>query len=79
VGLSEKDIELVPLQHPDGQAALERGDVDAWSGLDPLMATSEERGSNLRTHTLHDPVDYKLRELGEFALNGKLATAGFYS
>jgi alkylation response protein AidB-like acyl-CoA dehydrogenase len=34
---------------------------------------------NLRTHTLHDPVDYKLRELGEFALNGKLATAGFYS
>jgi sulfonate transport system substrate-binding protein len=47
VGLSEKDIELVPLQHPDGQAALERGDVDAWSGLDPLMATSEERGSIL--------------------------------
>ena len=34
---------------------------------------------NLRTHTLHDPVDYKLRELGEFALNGKLATPGFYS
>jgi alkylation response protein AidB-like acyl-CoA dehydrogenase len=34
---------------------------------------------NARTHTLHDPVDYKLRELGEFALNGKLATPGFYS
>jgi sulfonate transport system substrate-binding protein len=28
--------------------ALERGDVAAWSGLDPLMATSEvERGSKL--------------------------------
>lgn len=40
-GLSEKDVELVALQHPDGQAALERGDVDAWAGLDPLMATSE--------------------------------------
>src|SRR5262245_13336286 len=47
-GLSEKDIVLVPLQHPDGQTALERGEVDAWSGLDPMMATSElERGSTL--------------------------------
>lgn len=48
VGLTEKDVELVQLQHPDGQAALERGDVDAWAGLDPLMATSElKRGSVL--------------------------------
>jgi len=48
VGLTEKDIELVPLQHPDGQLALERGNVDAWSGLDPMMATSElEHGSKL--------------------------------
>jgi sulfonate transport system substrate-binding protein len=37
-GLTEKDIELVPLQHPDGKIALERGSVDAWSGLDPYMA-----------------------------------------
>ncbi|MET0794266.1 MAG: aliphatic sulfonate ABC transporter substrate-binding protein [Polyangiaceae bacterium] len=48
VGLNEKDIELVPLQHGDGQLALERGNVDAWSGLDPMMATSElEHGSTL--------------------------------
>ena len=48
VGLSEKDIELVPLQHPDGRAALERGDVDAWAGLDPHMAKTElEKGSRL--------------------------------
>ncbi len=48
VGLSEKDIELVPLQHPDGRNALEKGDVDAWSGLDPLMAQSEvDKGSRL--------------------------------
>jgi len=47
-GLSERDIELVPLQHPDGRAALERGDVDAWAGLDPLMATSElDKGTKL--------------------------------
>lgn len=47
VGLTEKDVELVALQHADGQAALERGDVDAWAGLDPMMATSEQRGSVL--------------------------------
>lgn len=48
VGLSDKDVELVQLQHPDGRAALERGDVDAWAGLDPHMATSElEHGSKL--------------------------------
>jgi sulfonate transport system substrate-binding protein len=40
-GLTEKDISVVPLQHADGRAALERGDVDAWAGLDPMMATSE--------------------------------------
>jgi hypothetical protein len=27
---------------------------------------------NVRTHTLHDPVDYKIRELGEWALNQKI-------
>src|SRR6516164_7763112 len=37
VGLSEKDISEVLLQHPDGKTALIRGDVDAWAGLDPMM------------------------------------------
>jgi sulfonate transport system substrate-binding protein len=41
VGLTEKDIEIVPLQHPDGKTALERAQVDAWSGLDPYMAQLE--------------------------------------
>ena len=48
VGLTDKDVELVPLQHSDGRNALERGDVDAWAGLDPLMAQTEvEKGSKL--------------------------------
>jgi alkylation response protein AidB-like acyl-CoA dehydrogenase len=34
---------------------------------------------NLRTHTLHDPVDYKFRELGAWALNHRLPKPGFYS
>ena len=46
--LTEKDVKLVLLQHPDGRTALERGDVDAWAGLDPLMAAAEvESGATL--------------------------------
>jgi len=44
VGLGESDVELVPLQHADGKLALERGDVQAWAGLDPLMASAELEG-----------------------------------
>ena len=47
-GLTEKDARLVLLQHADGRTALDRGDVDAWAGLDPMMAASEiENGSVL--------------------------------
>lgn len=47
-GLKPSDVTVVNLQHADGKAALERGNVDAWAGLDPLMATSEqEAGSKL--------------------------------
>jgi sulfonate transport system substrate-binding protein len=40
-GLNEKDVRIVLLQHQDGKLALEKGDVDAWAGLDPLMANAE--------------------------------------
>lgn len=40
-GLSESDVEIINLQHADGQAALARGDVQAWAGLDPIMAQAE--------------------------------------
>jgi sulfonate transport system substrate-binding protein len=47
-GMSEKDISPVLLQHPDGKTALIRGDVDAWAGLDPMMAQAEvEDGARL--------------------------------
>ncbi|MBA2876338.1 aliphatic sulfonate ABC transporter substrate-binding protein [Thermaerobacillus caldiproteolyticus] len=47
-GLSEKDVEIVQLQHPDGKTALEKGDVDAWAGLDPYIAQTEiEKHSKL--------------------------------
>ena len=48
VGLTEKDITPVLLQHADGKTALIRGDVQAWAGLDPMMAQAEvEDGATL--------------------------------
>jgi len=48
VKLTDKDITPVLLQHADGKAALVRGDVDAWAGLDPMMAAAEiEDGAKL--------------------------------
>lgn len=45
-GLSKNDVQIVHLQHPEGRTALERGDVDAWAGLDPFIAATElEAGS----------------------------------
>jgi sulfonate transport system substrate-binding protein len=40
-GLGSGDVSLVLLQHDQGRLALERGDVDAWAGLDPMMADVE--------------------------------------
>jgi sulfonate transport system substrate-binding protein len=41
-GLTDKDITPVLVQqHADGGTALLRGDVDAWAGLDPMMAQHE--------------------------------------
>lgn len=47
-GLTESDIEVVLLQHADGKNALVTGQVDAWAGLDPMMAQAElEDGARL--------------------------------
>ncbi|WCM92536.1 acyl-CoA dehydrogenase family protein [Acidovorax sp. NCPPB 2350] len=34
---------------------------------------------NLRVHTLHDPIDYKRRELGQWALHAQRPDPSFYS
>ena len=34
---------------------------------------------NVRVHTLHDPIDYKVRDLGRHALDGSLPEPGAYS
>ncbi|MBL8512136.1 MAG: aliphatic sulfonate ABC transporter substrate-binding protein, partial [Betaproteobacteria bacterium] len=40
-GLKKTDVDLQLIQHADGRKAMEEGKVDAWAGLDPLMAASE--------------------------------------
>ncbi|WP_396932491.1 acyl-CoA dehydrogenase family protein [Mycolicibacterium sp.] len=34
---------------------------------------------NVRTHTLHDPLAYKINEVGRYVLNGTYPTPSFYS
>lgn len=34
---------------------------------------------NVRTQTLHDPIDYKYQEIGEWVLTAKVPVPGFYS
>ena len=40
-GVPPRSVEIVQLAHADGKTALEKGDVDAWAGLDPIMAKTE--------------------------------------
>lgn len=44
-GLKPSDVTVQNLQHADGRAALENGSVDAWAGLDPIMAGAQEAGA----------------------------------
>ena len=47
-GLDVSDVEVQNLQHADGRSALDGGSVDAWAGLDPIMAAAEvESGDKL--------------------------------
>ena len=58
--LEEADVPLdsvtiVNIQHAEGKAALESGQVDAWSGLDPLLSTSVEVAG---TKIIYDNIDF---------------------
>jgi sulfonate transport system substrate-binding protein len=92
-GLSEKDITPVLLQHADGKTALIRGDVDAWAGLDPMMAQAEiEDGArlffrkaeantwgilNVREQFLKDHPDVVRRVLAAYEEARKYALANY--
>ena len=44
--VSPQDVTIEQLQHADGRTALTKGSVDAWSGLDPIMAGTEIEDGN---------------------------------
>ncbi|GAA1645781.1 aliphatic sulfonate ABC transporter substrate-binding protein [Georgenia ruanii] len=46
-GVAPGDVTVQNLQHADGRRALDNGDVDAWAGLDPIMADAERGGDVL--------------------------------
>src|SRR5207237_3992417 len=93
VGLGERDITPVLLQHPDGKTALIRGDVQAWAGLDPMMAQAEvEDGArlfyrkpeantwgilNVREEFLRDHPDLVRRVLAVYEEARKLSLANY--
>jgi len=53
-GLKPTDVTVEILQHADGWAALQNSSVDAWAGLDPIMAGAEQAGAKL----LYRNVDF---------------------
>lgn len=46
-GIRTDEVTLENLQHADGRAALDSGQVDAWSGLDPILAGAEIVGARV--------------------------------
>jgi sulfonate transport system substrate-binding protein len=46
-GLKPTDVTIQNLQHADGWTALQNGSVDAWAGLDPIMANAQQSGAKL--------------------------------
>ncbi|MDI3257694.1 MAG: acyl-CoA dehydrogenase family protein, partial [Kyrpidia sp.] len=69
------------------KVAASRAALDITSGIFDVMGSGATASRfrydrfwrNVRTMTLHDPVDYKIYEVGQWVLNGRLPTPGFYS
>ena len=89
----EKEHNLTPTQRGECMIAVNTAKVAATKvGLDitnrifevmGASATSQKYGfdrywRNMRTFTLHDPVDYRLREIGKWALNDEFPQTGAY-
>ena len=73
-GLTAADVEIVNLQHADGKVALERGQVDAWAGLDPHMAQTRA-GAGLEADLPQHRLQYlRLSERPRPSLSSSIRT-----
>jgi alkylation response protein AidB-like acyl-CoA dehydrogenase len=78
---------IVAVAVAEAKVLAHRAGVETSSQMFELTgarATSEKLGydrfwRNVRVHTLHDPVDYKLRDLGRYALDGTVPEPTAYS
>ncbi|HDR9806439.1 TPA: acyl-CoA dehydrogenase family protein [Burkholderia cenocepacia] len=64
------------------RAALDNGEAlfDACGARATAASLGLDRfWRNARTHTLHDPLDYRLRDVGRYALAGELPPASLYT
>ncbi len=63
--LTDKDVNLVLLQHADGERALATKQVDAWAGLDPFMAKAEVESGAVLFHRKPDYNTYGVLNVRE--------------
>lgn len=85
--LSAEERGAVAIATASAKVAASRAGLEVSSRIFEVMGARATAGKlrldrfwrNVRTHTLHDPVDYKLAELGDWALNRHIPTPTFYS
>jgi alkylation response protein AidB-like acyl-CoA dehydrogenase len=85
--LSENQRGRCALDIAAAKASSTRAGLDVCNRMFEVMGSRATGSSarldrfwrNIRTYTLHDPVDYKIRELGNWALNGRIPLPTFYS
>ena len=85
--ITENHRGRVAIEVACAKAATTRSGLEVVNRIFDVMGSRSTVGAarldrfwrNLRTHTLHDPVEYKFKELGEWALNGQIPKPTFYS
>ncbi|MDB6078231.1 MAG: Acyl-CoA dehydrogenase [Akkermansiaceae bacterium] len=86
-GLTENHRGKVALDIATAKVTTTRTGLDLTSRVFEVMGSRSTTAAarldrywrNIRTQTLHDPVDYKLNELGDWALNHQIPKPTFYS
>ena len=86
-GLTAQERGEVAVAGAEAKALAHRAGIEISSQMFELTgarATSAQLGydrfwRNARVHTLHDPIDYKIRDLGRYALDGTLPEPTAYS
>jgi len=87
VSLTERERGLVAISIAAAKVATTRAGLDVVNRMFEVTGARATTAAlrldrywrNLRVHSLHDPVDYKVKELGDWALNERMPMPTFYS